>query len=213
MNKNTAVFKYLKVAPYIADLDSNVWSDGGQASITDLWSGERASDGRQATARLLWSDSAMYIRFEATVAEPLVVSESPDISQKTIGLWERDVCEIFVAPDRTQPNKYFEFEVAPTGEWLDVGIEVTPTARLSDWKYSSGMKCSARIDESRVLSAIEIPWSAFGRTPTEGDVWLGNLFRCVGAGPERGYLAWRPTCTEVANFHVPAAFGQFIFVR
>jgi hypothetical protein len=60
--------------------------------------------------------------------------------------------------------------------------------------------------------ALKVPWSAFGRKPRPGDVWLGNLFRCVGKDPNRGYLAWSPTLTKVPNFHVPERFGEFVFV-
>jgi alpha-galactosidase len=58
---------------------------------------------------------------------------------------------------------------------------------------------------------MQIPWEAFSRKPQPGDVWLGNIFRCVGESENRGYLAWRPTMTERPNFHVPEAFGQFVF--
>jgi alpha-galactosidase len=208
-----ALFKYVAKAPDIADLESGIWGHGGEISITDYWSGDRAPSGRHSLARLLWSDAAIHILFEATLAEPLTINTSPDISKKAIGLWDRDVCEIFIAPDIAQPNRYFEFEVAPTGEWLDVGIELTAQERLSNWGFRSGMKCSARIEESRVLVATEIPFEAFGKAPSVGEKWLGNLFRCVGTGPERGYLAWQSTRTEHPNFHVPAAFGQIIFIK
>jgi hypothetical protein len=80
-------------------------------------------------------------------------------------------------------------------------------------EYSSGMLSAPRIEEGRVVTAIRIPWAAFGKRPAAGDVWLGNLFRCVGRDPDRGYLAWSPTFTERPNFHVPERFGEFEFVR
>ena len=48
--------------------------------------------------------------------------------------------------------------------------------------------------------------------PSSGDVWHGNIFRCVGKGENRGYLAWQPTETPAPNFHVPEKFGEFEFV-
>jgi Carbohydrate-binding family 9 len=59
--------------------------------------------------------------------------------------------------------------------------------------------------------AIKIEWKAFGKTPKIGDVWLGNIFRCIGKDPTRGYLAWSPTMTKEASFHVPEKFGEFEF--
>ena len=137
----------------------------------------------------------------------------PSFNAKTIGLWERDVCEIFIAPDPTEPRKYFEFEVAPTGEWLDLAIDSTSGERVADWEYRSGMEVAAKIEDDRILIAMKIPWEAYGRKPKAGDVWLANIFRCVGREPERGYLAWQPTFTEKPNFHVPEKFGQLTFVE
>lgn len=197
----------------IAALNDQVWRTAAPANVTNYWSGESAPDGRHFEARLLWSRAALYVRFEANQTEPLVISSEPDLTKKTRGLWNRDVCEIFIAPDRKRPAKYFEFEVAPTGEWIDLGIEVTPTERLTDWEYRSGMEVAAKIEKNRVVMAIKIPFAALGSVPKAGDVWLGNLFRCVGKDPARGYLAWRPTKTNAPNFHVPAAFGEFRFTE
>ena len=41
--------------------------------------------------------------------------------------------------------------------------------------------------------------------------WRANLFRCVGSGDTRGYLAWQPTRTPEPAFHLPAAFGWLKF--
>ncbi len=194
-------------------LDDSAFGRSNPTVIDHYWSGVKAPSGRTFTVQMVWSQTALYVRFLASQAEPLVISDKPDRTKKTIGLWERDVCEIIIAPDRSKPNEYFEFEVAPTGEWLDLAIDSTSGERVTDWDYNSGMEAAARIEDGRVLMAIEIPWEAFGRKPKAGDVWLGNIFRCVGREPDRGYLAWQPTMTEKPNFHVPEAFGQFVFAR
>lgn len=180
--------------------------------VSNYWSGSAAPKSRGFKAKLIWSDTAFYALFDAQQAEDLVVSSSPDLTKKAMNLWDRDVVEIFLAPDGNEPRKYFEFEVAPTGEWLDVAIDLTSGERITDWDYRSGMETAARIEEGRILMVMKIPWKAFGRKPKTGDVWLGNIFRCVGKGPERGYLAWLPTRTEKPNFHVPERFGDFKFV-
>ena len=192
-------------------LDDPVWNGAPTIVIDKYWNGMVAPDGRRLESRLLWSDSALYIRFEARQNEPLIVSDTPVFDQKTLGLWDRDVCEIFIAPSSDKPSHYFEFEVAPTGEWVDLAIEFDGEIRKTDTAYHSGMTCAARIETSVVISAIKLPWTAFGRTPSAGDIWRGNIFRCVGAGPDRGYLAWQPTLTPIPNFHVPAKFGTFQF--
>ena len=197
----------------IRDLNDAAWDNSSEVVVTKYWSGDEAPAGRTFRARLLWSDNALYVRFEGNQNEPLVISEKPDMSKKVRGLWDRDVCEIFIAPDPKHRNIYFEFEVAPTGEWIDLGIEVTPKERLTDFDYHSGMTSSGRIDTNKIVMAIRIPFASLGKSPKVGDVWLGNLFRCVGAGPTRGYLAWQPTKTETPSFHVPSAFAEFHFIK
>ena len=197
----------------IAALDDPNWKQAKEVVVKAYWSGNEAPAGRQFKARLLWSATALYVRFEANQTEPLIVSDKPDLKSKTKELWDRDVCEIFVAPDKAKRNRYFEFEIAPTGEWIDLGIEVLPAKRETDWDYQSGMQAAARVEKTQVVMAIKIDWKAFGKTPKAGDIWLGNLFRCVGSGPTRGYLAWRPTKTQEPAFHVPKAFGEFQFVK
>lgn len=195
----------------VADLDNTAWETGEEVTVTRYWSGNEAPKGRQFNARLIWSDTALYVRFAANQNEPLIVSDKPNLKSKTRGLWDRDVCEIFIAPDPNEPNRYFEFEVAPTGEWIDVGIHVTPEGRESDWDYNSGMESVSRIENGRVVMAIKVKWEALGKRPKMGDIWLGNLFRCIGKDPDRGYLAWQPTMTPEPSFHVPEKFRAFEF--
>ncbi len=197
----------------INDLDGVAWDDAKPVSIDRYWSGEIAPVERHFETRLLWSETSLYIRFDAAQYEVLIVNKNPDLTQKTPGLWDRDVCEIFIEPDIHTPGKYYEFEVAPTAEWLDLGIHQKPFERKTDSEYSSGMKTAARVDDDVVIMAIEIPWSAFDKAPIPGDIWKGNLYRAVGKGKTRGYLAWMPTETAEADFHVPEKFGEFIFVK
>lgn len=191
-------------------IQSPIWDIAKDVLVDRYWSCEPAPAGRHFKIRILWSGTYLYARFDANQAEPLVVSESPNLHEKTLGLWDRDVCEIFIAPDKTQPRKYFEFEIAPSGEWVDLAIDFTGQ-RITDFEYESAMESSALIETGKVVTAIRIPWTAFGVVPKAGDVWFGNLFRCIGKDPNRGYLAWQPTMTEQPNFHLPACFGEFVF--
>jgi len=197
----------------IASLTDPTWNLAKDISVGRYWSSDAAPAERRFTVQLLWSRKALYVRFEAHQAEPLVVSEKPDTAKKIRGLWDRDVCEIFIAPDKNESKKYFEFEIAPTGEWIDLAIDLTSGKRVTDWDYHSGMETSSKVETNRVMMAMKIPWEAFGRKPMPGDVWLGNIFRCVGKDPTRGYLAWQPTMTEKPNFHEPEKFGKFVFEK
>lgn len=195
----------------IKDLDSDEWDKANPVKIDRYWSGEPAPIGRHAEARVLWTDQALYVRYVCNQTEALVISAHPQTKTKTTGLWDRDVCEIFIAPDPEIPEKYFELEVAPTGEWLDVGIDLTSGRRESDWKFTSHMTTGARIERDRVTMAMRIPWNDWMHQPQPGERWRANLFRCVGSDPRLRYLAWQPTRTPEPLFHVPQAFGWLVF--
>ena len=195
----------------VNDLKSAEWDKAARAKIDRYWSGEPAPGSRHAEARLLWSDKALHIRYVCNQAEPLVISDKPQTEKKTMGLWDRDVCEIFIAPDPQIVARYFEFEVAPTGEWLDVAIDLTSGKRESDWKFDSHMTAAARVEKDRVTMAMRIPWNQWIHQPQKGERWRVNLFRCVGKDPNRGYLSWQPTRTLEPLFHVPKAFGWLAF--
>lgn len=198
----------------LADFANEAWQMAEEASLHLYWSSEPAEDARCAKARIIWTEQALAVRFEGKRREPLIINSKPNTSHKSIGLWERDVFEIFVAPKAENIRQYYEFEVAPTGEWLDLRLEILPDGkRKSDFEYHSGMKVAAKILENKVQAAMKIEWRAFGRKPQNGDVWRGNLFRCVGSGKTRGYLSWQPTETETPNFHVAERFGYFEFVK
>jgi hypothetical protein len=192
-------------------LDSAEWQKASPVTIDRYWSGEKAPKGRHAEARILWSKQALQIRFVCAQEEPLVISPTPQTAKKTMGLWDRDVCEIFIAPDPNVIERYFEFEAAPTGEWLDVAIHWTAEKRESDWEFQSHMTSAAHVENNRITIGMRIPWNHWIHEPQKGERWRVNLFRCVGSDPTRGYLAWQPTRTKEANFHVPQVFGWLVF--
>ena len=195
----------------VTDFDNAIWQQCSPIPIEHYWSGEPAMASRHAEARICWSNEALHVRFIGVQQEPLVVSENPVTDRKTLGLWDRDVCEIFIAPDPEQPWRYYEFEAAPTGEWIDLGIEVKPTGRETDWDFASGFTTAAKLTDGQLLVAMRIPWSDVIPRPSDGTQWQINVFRCVGPEAPERYLAWRPTGTPEPNFHVPEVFGNLVF--
>ena len=206
----------LVIAPYVSDewacdLKDSGWDQVPVTNIQHYWSGELAPVDRHAEAQVCWSDESLNVRFVCTQREPFVIAQEPIVDKKTLGLWERDVCEIFVAPDAENPHRYFEFEAAPTGEWVDLGILITPDGRETDWDYLSGMRVKTRIDGESLIILIAIPWTQSIPKPEAGTKWRVNLFRCVGPEEPARYLAWQPTGTPEPNFHVPGKFGWLYF--
>jgi len=187
------------------------WNECKPIQITHQWSGAASPTTRHAEVRLSWTNQALTARFVCAQHEPLVVAENPIVTEKTIGLWDRDVCEIFIAPEANNSNDYFEFEAAPTGEWIDIAIHIKPTGRESEWDYASGMSTTSKLEANQLTVTITVPWSERIPKPVSGDEWRANLFRCIGPDERTRYLAWRPTYTPEPNYHVPEAFGVLRF--
>ncbi len=210
-NSNSATIRHINEDFPIVDLGHQSWSYGEVLGIGHYWSGDAVPPSRQTAVVMLWSDTSLYVRFSCNQSEPLNINPKPKSEKKTQGLWERDVCELFIRPSAGAPGNYFEFEVSPTGEWLDLEIQHNLGKRETNWEYFSGLNAAAEIRTGSFMTAMKIPWNSLGKTPETGDCWRGNLFRIVGGGESRGYLAWQPTETKVPNFHVPEKFGRFCF--
>lgn len=191
--------------------DHPAWTRAQPIQITKKWSGEAAPASRHGEARIIWTDESLVVRFLCRQEEPLTANANPQLSKKTLRLWDRDVCEIFIAPDPKTPGRYFEFEASPAGEWVDLAIAFEPRGRQTDFEFHSGMSAAASVAREQLTIAMQIPWSQFLPRPQQGDTWRVNLFRCVGVGDDR-YLAWQPTYAAEPNFHVPEAFGWLEFL-
>jgi alpha-galactosidase len=210
-NENTAIAVRVPVGPGVGEFDDPTWKRSESILIAKYWSGAEAPVERHATAQVLWSAEALHVLFDGQQKEPLPVYTPRDLSKKTINLWDRDVCEIFISPHAETPLSYFEFEGAPNGEWLDVGIRFNEQGRQSDWEFQSGLAVAAKAEPLRIRVSMRIPWTDQIPKPQAGDKWRVNFFRCIGSGKDRGYLAWQPTFTEEPNFHIPEAFGWLRF--
>lgn len=210
-DKSVLEARYLPKDISVSDLHSSAWDEAQPALIDHYWSGAPAPVGRHAEARILWSSTALFVRYLANQAEPPVINPNPQTFKKTMYLWDRDVCEIFIATDPNFVERYLEFEVAPTGEWLDVALDWTTGKRQSDWEFQSHMTTAAEVEKDRLRMAMRIPWSNSLHQPHKGERWRINLLRCVGRDPNRGYLSWQPTRTPEPSFHVPQALGSLLF--
>ena len=211
MTEPTVIARHVNQPINVDDFDNQIWEQCAPVLIEHYWSGQPARPTRHAEARVCWSDEALHVRFVGKQHEPLVVSENPVTDKKTLGLWDRDVCEIFLAPNPSEPWRYFEFEAAPNGEWVDLGLTVTADGRETDWDYASGFTTAAKLEGERLLVGMRIPWSDSLPKPQRSDVWRVNLFRCVGPEAPERYLAWLPTRTPEPAFHVPDVFGILRF--
>lgn len=197
--------------PLHARFEAAAWHGVPRTPLTRSWRGDPAPAGMETVARVLWTTDALWIAFSCAYTE-LDVDTSFDPAVERHGLWERDVCEVFVqSPYEPAPDAYKEFEVAPTGQWFDVAVR-TPRVDV-DWTWHAGLRTAAAIDHaSRQWHAVmQVPFAALGGTPRKGERWRVNLFRIGRVDGVRHFLAYAPTGTPAPDFHVPARFVPLVF--
>ena len=124
--------------------------------------------------------------------------------------------EVFVNPEPARVNHYYEFEVAPNNQWIDLEIDKDKTP-FNDAKWNSGFDHATRVDSEHHVWTCEmrIPVAAMGdERLTAGAVWRANFFRADGPGgdAQRRFMSWS-AIPEGKSFHVPTRFGRLRFVR
>lgn len=166
--------------------------------------------------RGFWTDKDLYLLFQCPYTV-LNLFLPADNRKKRVGLWDRDVVEMFLGDDWTNIRHYREFEIAPTGDWIDLAIDLDHPNEDHSWR--SGWETKARIDEGRKIwyAAARIPLRAISNQPVQdGTKWRANLYRIdgLGADPQRHFLCWQPTCVQNRDpNHVPEHFGTLIFAK
>jgi hypothetical protein len=157
--------------------------------------------------RALWTEKYLYLGYDCPITE--VSTFEPVMKDKErLGLWDKDVVEAFIAPDPSKLDHYSEYEVAPTGEKLDLIL----AAGKSDFDWSSGFEAASVVDKAngRWTAEMRIPMSAFVKEPPKaGDRWRLNLYRIDRA--HKAFLAFNPTLTR--SYHTPPRFAHLEFDR
>jgi len=197
------------------DPDANVWRHAAVQYLSRDCTRQTDYPNLKTQIRAFWTDTDLYFLFRCPYD---VLNLWPaDNSKPHVNLWDRDVVEMFIGYDWQNIKHYREFEMAPTGDWIDLAIDLNRDSYDSNWR--SGWKTMARIDKQTKTwyAAAKIPLSSIGGPKAEpGTRWRINLYRIdgLGADPQRHFLCWQPTCVEHRDpNHVPEHFGTLAFQR
>lgn len=184
------------------------WARAAPQRFDADWQGKNADPARETEVRVLWTEKALHLRFRCKY-RTITVFPDADPNGRRDQLWDRDVAEAFLQPDPMNTRRYMEFEISPTGQWIDLDIA---SGERKDLR--SGLQRRVVLDESAKtwIAELAIPMNCLTESFSPTATWKVNFYRVEGASEPRFYSAWRPTGTPMPNFHVPEAFGELVFV-
>ena len=191
------------------DLSKTPWKQAESAQFDHDSSGKSHYPELSTRVASLWTDAYVYFAFWSHY-DSLNVYEGENPSVERWHLWDRDVVEVFLNPQPERVNHYFEFEVSPNNQWLDLEIDKTKDP-FNNAAWNSGFEHATRIDTQHHIWTAEmrIPLASMMADATRpGTQWRANLFRAAGKGSDdqRKFLAWS-IIPEGKTFHVPTRFG------
>ena len=149
----------------------------------------------------MWTAANLYFLFICPY-EQLYLRPVPLLTEKTPGLWNWDVAEIFIGSQTDPMHRYREFELSPQGEWLDLDIDLKQPDKIAKTAWTSGFLVTARIQQDRKTwyGCMRIPYPSIeAGEALAGTVLRINFFRSQGPKPVE--LAWQPPLQS--SFHVP----------
>ncbi|MDP9169846.1 MAG: carbohydrate-binding family 9-like protein [Acidobacteriota bacterium] len=197
--------------------DEKAWSAAGRMELIFPWDSQTGAK-QKTVARLLWDDQNLYVSYECEDAD--IVAFHTEHDDPT---YLDDAVEIFINPMPSQTGIYY-------------GLEMNARAVLYDYvMYQSkylfkpfdlrGVRLATSIDGTMNVRGdkdkgwsleVAIPWANFealSQRPTVGAIWTANLNRWDGVEPNRRMSNWSDPLQPRPNPHVPARFGQLVFVE
>ena len=207
---------YRRTAPPLsADPKSAIWDGSASTSIEKDCTHESSYPDLKTDVRGFWTDTDLYLLFRCPYKELNLFL--PATGGPRVKIWDRDVVEMFLGDDWRNIRHYREFEIAPTGDWIDLAIDLDKKSYDSKWR--SGWQPAARIDRDAHVwyAAARIPLKSVSDQPVKpGTKWRANLYRIDGLGDDsvRHFMCWSPTCVINRDpNHVPENFGTLVFEK
>lgn len=125
--------------------------------------------------------------------------------------YQFDVVEVFVSNAKSGSSRYYEFEVSPYDQALQVNI-VAPRQEYY-FGVKNGFAHSAKIVDGGWEAEMRIPLASIGwdgRQPLE---LIGNAYAALGEGDSRVYWSLFELPPGKPDFHIPGAFRPLLETR
>ena len=197
------------------DLSKPSWKNAISVNFDHEASGKPHYPELSTRVASVWTETHVYFYFWCRY-DSLNVFEGEDPAVERWQLWDRDVVEVFLNPQPQRVNHYFEFEVAPNNQWVDLEIDKTKEP-FNDVSWNSGFEHATRIDAKNHTWTAEMRIAVSSMNVSAihpGTKWRANFFRAAGNGgdDDRKFLAWS-IIPEGKTFHVPTQLGILVLVN
>ena len=183
-------------APVINEF-SYPWFTNGQKELTE--------------ARMIWDKNYLYVAF---VAHDQFISAYK--SERDSPVAQDDCVEVFIAPNPSKAQDYFNYEFNAISTTLD---RAPYNNRSGKWN-SNDLKVAIKLNgtlnnhsdiDTTWTTEIAIPLEDFyqfaqNTPPLDGDLWRLNLYR-TGGEINLQYATWSTTLRPKPQFHAPERFG------
>ena len=104
------------------DLSKPAWKHANWVEFDNDASGKFHYPEAATRVASLWTKTHIYFAFSCRY-DSLNIYEGEDPKPERWQLWNRDVVEVFLNPQPERVSHYFEFEVAPNNQWIDLEID------------------------------------------------------------------------------------------
>ena len=198
-------------------LDDKSWENAESIELVFPWEAQTGAK-QKTTAKLLWDDDNLYVGYECEDTDIVALRGERDDPT-----YLDDAVEIFINPRPAQTGVYFGLEMNARAVLYDYLMHDARFAfkrfNLQGVQLASFIRgtLNVRGDEDKGWSLeVAIPWVNFeelSKRPNPGDVWTANLNRWDGVEPNRRLSMWSESLAPRPNPHVPARFGQLVFVQ
>lgn len=182
-------------------LSEGEWSNAAKIPYFVTVRGETPD--RQTTARICYTDRALYVAFEC--GEDSMSALKAEQMERDSIVWRDDSVELFIQPGSSLP--YYHIAVNSLGTTYDA---VNMKIMESDISWDPKLKAAGSKGDSAWFVEIEIPIADLGvKRVSPGDSWRVNLCRERKTSPEN--TSWSLLRFGEATFADPERFGTLVF--
>src|SRR5215467_8812076 len=136
------------------NLSKDVWKRAKWVEFKHDKSGKYNFPSAATRVAAAWTADFVYFAFSCKY-DSLNVYQGEDISKERWELWNRDVAEVFLNPQPENISHYYEFEVAPNNQWIDLEIEKKKDP-FNDASWNSGFEHATSIDTGKHVWSLEL---------------------------------------------------------